>query len=148
MYMTSRINDRNRWDQAGIGASLLCVLHCLLTPVLITVIPVLAATEHQTHSAFAILIFLFGMLAFIPGYRRHRKRSIPVIGAVSVGMIILAALFPEVENAELIENALVVVGGAALISAHFRNVYWCRFCRTCSATGCQNAATQTQPAAS
>ena len=149
MYITNQaFGYRNRWDQAGIGASFLCVSHCLLTPLLITTVPILAATEQQTHSAFAIIILLFGMLAFIPGYRKHQKKSIPAVGISGVSMIILAALLPEVENAEMIETGLVLAGGVTLISAHLRNAYWCRFCRKCSDTGCGFTGVQSNPSAS
>lgn len=127
---------QNRWDHAGIGASFLCVLHCLVTPFLITALPVLAATEHQTHSVFAIFILLFGLLAFIPGYRQHQKKSIPALGIMGASMIILAAELPEIANTEAIETGLVVIGGITLISAHIRNVYWCRFCNKCTDTCC------------
>jgi len=137
MHSTNQTLDyRNCWDLAGVGASLLCVLHCLLTPLLITALPILAATEHQTHSVFAIIILLFGMLAFTPGYRKHQKKSIPAIGTIGVSMIILAAVFPEVGNAEVIETGLVFFGGITLISAHLRNAYWCRFCSKCSNACC------------
>lgn len=133
MYLTSQTAVyRDRWDQAGIGASLLCVLHCLLAPVFITALPAVAAAEHQTHSAFAVIILLFGMLAFIPGYRKHRRKAVPGAGIAGVSMIILAALLPEVESAEVLETLLVLVGGITLISAHLRNAWWCRYCSKCS----------------
>lgn len=137
MYTTSRtIAYQGRWDHAGIGASFLCVVHCLLTPLLMTALPAMAATEHQTHNVFAIIILLFGLLAFIPGYRKHHKKSVPVNGIMGASMIILAAELPEIANAELIETILVLVGGITLISAHLRNIYWCRFCSKCSDACC------------
>jgi len=137
MNITSQsITYQNRWDHAGIGASFLCVVHCLVTPFLITALPALAATEHQTHSMFAIMILLFGLLAFIPGYRKHQKKSIPAIGITGAFMIILAAELPEIAHAEMIETTLVIIGGITLISAHLRNVYWCRFCNQCNDTCC------------
>ena len=137
MYITNQsLAYQNRWDHAGIGASFLCVLHCLLTPLLMTGLPVLAATEHQTHSVFALMILLFGLLAFIPGYRQHQKKSIPALGILGASMIILAAELPEIANVETIETGLVLIGGITLISAHLRNVYWCRFCSKCSEACC------------
>lgn len=136
MSISQTLENNSRWDQAGIGASFLCVSHCLLTPILITALPVLAATEHQTHSAFAIIILFLGMAAFIPGYLKHHNKSVPLIGVIGISMIILAAVLPEVENAEMIETGMVVVGGITLIYAHLRNAYWCRFCSKCSDTSC------------
>lgn len=136
MLISQSLGNKFRWDQAGVSASFLCVLHCLLTPILITALPVLAATEHQTHSVFAIIILFLGILAFIPGYFMHHKKSVPVIGFMGISMIILAAVLPEVENAEMIETGLVIAGGVMLISSHLRNAYWCRFCKKCSVDEC------------
>lgn len=132
--------QQNRWDIAGIATSTLCILHCLITPVLITTIPVLAATEHQTHSVFAITIVLIGMLAFIPGYRTHRKISVPLSGLTGGAMIISAALLPEFAYAEAVETGLVVTGGIALVTAHIRNLFWCRFCKKCQQDCCEATA--------
>lgn len=140
MFITSQsLGQHNRWDYAGIGASFLCVLLCLLTPFFITTLPALAATEHQTHSVFAFIILLLGMLAFIPGYLKHHNKSVPVVGIMGISMITLAAVLPEMENAEMIETGLVLVGGITLISAHLRNAYWCRFCNKCNDTCCDFA---------
>ncbi len=135
MYVASQtLGERNHCDKAGIGASFLCVSHCLLAPLLVTALPAIAATEGQTHSVFAVIILLLGMLAFIPGYQKHKKKSIPAIGIAGVFMIILAAILPEMEFAEALETGLVVVGGITLIISHLRNAFWCRFCRQCSDT--------------
>jgi len=149
MYVKSQtLGYRIPWDQAGIGASFLCVLHCLLTPFLITVLPAVVATEHQTHSVFAVIILLFGMLAFVPGYRKHQMKSIPAVGVMGVLMIILAAMLPEMEQAEMIETGLVIAGGITLISAHLRNAYWCRFCSKCSDSCCDLIGEQKNPSVS
>lgn len=137
MTILSETLDRsNSRDIAGISASLLCVLHCLATPFLVTMMPLLAATEHETHNIFAIIILLIGILAFVPGYRKHKKTAILVVGAVGITAIIAAAMLPEMEVGETIETLLVVAGGLALIGAHLRNLYWCRFCQVCCEKSC------------
>ena len=134
--MSQIFNHPNYRDIAGVCASLLCVLHCLATPFLITALPALAATEHQTHSVFAVVILLTGTLAFVPGYCKHRKIIIPAAGAAGVATIIAVAMLPEMGSGETIETLMVVAGGLTLIGAHLRNAYWCRFCRTCSDESC------------
>lgn len=137
MTIASQIqNDRNEWDYAGVCSSFLCVLHCLVTPLLITVLPVLSATERQTNGIFAIIVLLVGMLAFIPGYQKHKRKLIPALGVLGASSITLAALLPELNNAELVETCLVLAGGTTLIYAHLRNAFWCRFCNKCSDDCC------------
>lgn len=132
MFVTNQnTGDQNRWDHAGIGASFLCMAHCLATPFVMTALPVLASTEAQAHGMFAIAVLMAGMFAFIPGYRKHRQVWIPITGAVGISMIIVSAMLPEAKAAEAIETAMVVAGGATLILAHIRNSWWCRFCSVC-----------------
>ena len=134
--MSQALNRPAYRDIAGASASFLCVLHCLVTPLLITVLPVLAATETATHRSFAVFILVIGMLAFVPGYRKHRKKVIPAAGAIGISAIIAAAVLPEMAGGELFETTLVVSGGLTLIGAHLRNAYWCRFCRVCNDKPC------------
>lgn len=135
--MNQTFNNLNYRDATGVCASLLCVLHCLGTPLLITVLPVLAATESETHRVFAVVILLLGLLAFVPGYRKHRNKSIPAAGAAGVTMIIAAAVLPEMESGEIIETLMVVAGGLTLIGAHLHNAYWCKNCRSCNENSCR-----------
>ena len=62
--LNSSLIQRQPWDLAGIGASTMCVLHCLATPLLVVFLPVLEAVEKQTHTAFALAILALGLLAF------------------------------------------------------------------------------------
>ena len=133
--MSARIQtifNQNHWDQLGVGASFLCLLHCLFTPLLATALPILAATEKQAHGTLAIAILLLGMLAFIPGYKKHKNKLIPLLGLIGISLIILATVLPEIENAEIIEKGMVLMGGIIVIIAHLRNAYWCRFCPACN----------------
>ena len=96
------LGHRNHWDSAGVGASFLCVAHCLVTPLLATALPVLASIEGETHRFFSIIILLLGMLAFIPGYREHKNKIIPALGFTGISLIIFAAMLPEMINAVVI----------------------------------------------
>ena len=133
MYITNQISGNQiPWDKAGVSASILCVTHCLITPFLVTTLPVAVSAEGATHSVFAIIILLLGMLAFFPGYQKHKKKYIPALGFTGISLIIAAAFLPDIESAKLIETNLVVTGGITLIYAHLRNAYWCRFCNQCN----------------
>ena len=77
--LPSSLMQRQPWDLAGIGASSLCVLHCVATPLLVVILPVVEAVEKQTHAAFALAILGIGLLAFWPGYRRHSRWRIAAL---------------------------------------------------------------------
>lgn len=119
------------WDMAGMGMSLACIAHCVAAPVLAVAIPVLVIAERATHGAMAIAILGIGLLAFIPGYRRHRSLQVLLVGGVGFGMLSLGAILPEGVLGEAAETGLTILGGLILISAHLRNAYFCRTCKAC-----------------
>lgn len=127
------------WDGAGLLASLMCMAHCILTPILATSLPVLAATEEQTHESLAVAIFFVGVLTFVPGYRKHRKINVVVLGGLGLVAIGIAAFLADDFLAERIagvstEVALTITGGMCLIVAHVSNAFFCRLGRVCRET--------------
>jgi len=130
------LSQARPWDLAGIGASLLCILHCVATPLLVVVLPAIEVLERPTHAAFALGILCIGLLAFVPGYRRHRRWRVVLLGLVGFGMLSAGVLVPEGAMSETAEVAVTVLGGATLITAHLRNAYFCLLCRACGSQPC------------
>src|SRR5260370_9328062 len=63
-------------DRLGIIASALCFVHCILTPVVLSLSAVWAhylPSEELFHRALAVLVAAIGCFAFISGYRKHRR---------------------------------------------------------------------------
>ena len=139
----STLSQERPWDAAGIGASLLCILHCVATPLLLVVLPALEVLERQTHAFFALSILCIGLLAFVPGYRRHRRWRVVLLGLVGFGMLSSGVLVPEAAMSETAEVVLTVLGGATLITAHLRNAYFCQLCRACGREPCTGELTDT-----
>lgn len=133
MYSSNQILARDSvFNRAGAGTSLLCVAHCLLAPLAASTMPIIAATEEQTHGVFAALVLLLGILSFVPGYRSHRVKSVPLMGFAGIALIIVVLFLPEdLADVETVETFLVIMGGSTLIFVHLRNAYWCRYCIRC-----------------
>ena len=132
----SSLLQRQPWDLVGIGASSLCVLHCLITPLLVVFLPVLELVEKQTHTAFAVTILAVGLLAFWPGYRRHGRWEICVAAIVGFALISLGVTAPEGILSEPAEMVSTLIGGITLVIAHFYNAFFCRKCRHCGDEAC------------
>lgn len=119
--MTRSSALQTRFDRLAIGASGLCLVHCLALPVLFFFMPAMAAwltVPEAFHLWMLALAVPSSALALWMGRRRHRHwtplaLALPGLMALAAG----ALLF----EGERMETALSV-GGAALISvAHGLN---------------------------
>src|SRR3990170_8712658 len=104
-------------DGTAVGASLLCLIHCLLLPLVIALFPALGGLIGLPESLH-ILLFATAVpvsaLAIVAGYRRHGSMlpgSIAVAGLGLIGGGALAGL------PLLLETSVTVVGSLALALA-------------------------------
>lgn len=117
-------------DYIGMGASGACLLHCIATPLLLLLFPMLGWAQHdeQIHRYMTAFVVAPAILALIPGYLAHRRRMVAALGFVGVTCFFVAFAAEEVFHSELLELALFVAGGACLFMAHLNNRRFCRHC--------------------
>lgn len=108
-------------DAFAAGASVLCLAHCLVLPLLIAAMPAAASLLalpgwfHPAAFAMAVPASAFAMLA---GYRRHGTLLPVLIGAV--GLILLGAgVLLGLRLAA--ETAVTVTGSVLLAAGHLCN---------------------------
>lgn len=135
-FATRVLTSRPVWDRAGLTASTLCVAHCFATPFMAAVLPIIAATEGATHAVLALAVLSFSLLAFVPGFRKHRRRPVLGLGSAGVALIWLPVVLPESLSSEALETIATVSGGIAMVAAHLVNLYFCRTCRVCAGSAC------------
>ncbi len=108
----------------GISLSTLCIIHCLLTPVLSSLFLLwgISFGSHEFFHRFMLVVLaLIGLLTFIPSIfiSKHRFRYLPIIPA-ALGMAAIGhgAL---VESLHRYETILTLFGSFMLITAHIGN---------------------------
>ncbi|MDE0478504.1 MAG: MerC domain-containing protein [Gammaproteobacteria bacterium] len=116
-------------DKAAIGLSLVCVIHCLLTPVAIAMIPALGATfleDESFHYAVLFLVLPTSLFALSLGCRKHGHFKILMTGLLGLFVLFLVPILGEEATGELGEKILTVVGATIIAYAHVRNFRLCR----------------------
>ncbi len=120
----------------GIAASLLCVVHCLFTPILLSFSAVAAHLlpgEERTHRTLAVVVAALGCIALLSGFRRHRRSVVLACTSAGLACIFGAAWFGDLLPAHAYEVELTCVGSALMIAAHRLNHTFCRNCTCVSA---------------
>ncbi|NQY32090.1 MAG: MerC domain-containing protein [Coraliomargarita sp.] len=141
-------------DQIAISLAALCAVHCLLTPVLIAILPIIA-TSFFVHQDFHFWMLLFvvpttGFAVFM-GCRKHKDKWVGTLSALGLSILIVAlvcerqnkaAYVVSAENAAHCEHCVRdatesplpthaaawfnTLGGLFLAGGHVRNFRLCR----------------------
>lgn len=137
-------------DSLAISMSMICAVHCLLTPVLLSLLPIISTT-FWVHENFHLWMVFFVVpttsLAVFMGCRQHKDKAVAVLSMTGLAFIVFIAIYqysfhavqPLADcgtcpscapqgtgsffNPTTIMNSM---GGLFLASAHFRNYRLCR----------------------
>jgi MerC mercury resistance protein len=118
-------------DQIGIWTSTLCVIHCLVTPVLLSLSAVSAhflPSEERTHRTLAVAIAALGAIALVKGYRSHRSSRVLMFMVVGLAFIFGGAYWGNRLPSHTAEVLVTLIGSGFMISAHRINHTFCRDC--------------------
>ncbi|CAA0108676.1 Uncharacterised protein [Halioglobus japonicus] len=116
-------------DKAAIGLSMICAVHCLLLPVVIVMLPTLAATtfgDEQFHQWMLLAVLPTSLVALTMGCQQHRSMSVLAIGVVGLTILTLAVLFGHAWLGEVWEKAASLTGASLIALSHLRNHTLCK----------------------
>ena len=89
-------NSTIKIDKAAIGLSLLCVAHCLLTPIAVVILPALGATfldDERFHYALLLLVLPTSIFSLGLGCSKHGQREILLFGFFGLFLMSLILKF-------------------------------------------------------
>ncbi len=126
---------RTSWDAMGSGASLLCLVHCALTPLVLAMSPTLATMlpgSTATHQALIFFVVSLGLVAFVSGYKRHRRKLILLPMIAGILLVACGAFGESYLHSRFNETLITMLGSILLILAHGLNRSFCHRCVKCS----------------
>lgn len=122
MHVDSRSSYRSRLDVIGIGASLVCAVHCVVLPFFISSLPFLGIELLRNMVVETLIIGLslvVGCRALLTGYRRRHGRLWPVL-LFATGMMVLMSdtIWITATTLDMLGKALAA---GCIITAHVFN---------------------------
>ncbi len=113
------------WDKCSTSFSIICLIHCIVLPILFTTLPLLGIDiieNSYVEIATLLITFAIGSYAILRGYKYFHKNKM-IIGFFVVGIsFMIASTFFEGGIASPI---IKIVGAIGVIAAHILNRKHC-----------------------
>jgi hypothetical protein len=128
------MNLRPIADRTAIALSALCVVHCLLLPVAIAMLPALAALgldNEAFHGWMVVVVLPVSAIALVMGCRRHGRPGMLALGSMGLVILILAVVAGHEVLGETGERLTTVLGALLIAFSHYRNFILCQRAERC-----------------
>lgn len=115
-------------DVTSMGLSMLCVVHCFLTPVLLVMTPAFLSMylgSELFHLWLVLAVIPMSIFALTLGCRRHKRYKLLMLGLVGI-VFLTSALLLEGVLGEIGEKSFTLVGSVLIAWGHFINFKLCR----------------------
>ena len=109
-----------------------CFVHCVLTPVVLSMFAVSAhymPSEEKIHRALAVAVAAIGAFAILSGYRKHRRARVLWLMGAGLALIFAGAYWGDLLPSHGAEVMTTLAGSSLMIAAHLFNHTFCRKCR-------------------
>ena len=124
------MNNGSVLDRIGVAVSALCLAQCLLTPLLLVLVPALTGSllfdGEFFHRLLVVVILPLSGVAFFIGCRQHRHLKVLIPAGLGIAAISVAAILGYARLGIIGEMAVTLTGAGLLAWAHLLNYRLCR----------------------
>jgi hypothetical protein len=133
-------------DKAGMVASITCAVHCMIMPLVITLLPIFGLSLFATEEFEWILLMISAMLGITSlcfGFRKHKSfKAFSFLGIGLTFLVIGRLAHEHVSHFRVFIfdiYLLFLVAGAILVAlSHWLNNKLCKSCLPCHSSGCEH----------
>ncbi len=122
-------------DKAAISLSLLCAIHCLVTPLAAVMLPSIAALsldDEGYHLWMLVVVLPLSAYALTMGCTKHKRYRLLLIGGAGLLLLGVAAFIGHDLLGRTWEILLTLVGAGIIALGHFFNFRLCQHHDACS----------------
>lgn len=112
-------------DRFGATGSVICAVHCALTPLLLAAIPSLGVSAWLSHGferGFVLFVTVLGLFSLLWGYRRHRAFRALTLLLVGLAILWAGAYVPALHQQVVVHAVVMTLGGTLVGLAHVVNL--------------------------
>lgn len=117
-------------DKAAIGFSTLCIVHCLLLPIAVILLPSVSALtvleDELFHLLLLVLVLPTSVIALMLGCKRHRSLTVMMLGISGLTILTITAIFGHDLVGATGERMATVFGASVLAAGHLLNYRFCQ----------------------
>ncbi|MCY4045252.1 MAG: MerC domain-containing protein [Cellvibrionales bacterium] len=120
---------RSVMDKLAISLSLVCALHCLVVPVLVVWMPVLATSLLESelfHLSLVFLVVPFSVIALFLGCEKHKNYAVVILGLAGLLLLLLALMVGHDWLGPFYEKWLTMIGAVLIACSHWKNFKLCQ----------------------
>lgn len=133
-------------DKAGMIASITCAIHCMIMPLVITLVPIFGLSLFATEEFEWILLMISAMLGVASlcfGFRKHKSfKAFSFLGIGLTFLVIGRLAHEHINNFRVFEFDIyllfLVVGAIMVAFSHWLNNKLCNSCPPCHSSGCEH----------
>ena len=109
-------------DRAAIALSGLCLVHCLLLPVIIALLPLLnQVSATHFHAQMLLVVVPVSLFAFALGFRRHGNHAIIAWGTTGIAILATGGIVAHASYGALADTLMTIAGSIVLAISHYFN---------------------------
>ncbi len=119
------------WDRTGLATSLICVIHCLATPIALVLLPATGSwlASPLVHQFLAIAVIAAAAGSLFPSYLVHRRIAVLLPAVVGMSAVLYFAFATNCCGPDALHLAGIsagsvgsIFGGLCLMVAHINNL--------------------------
>ncbi|MDP1823522.1 MAG: MerC domain-containing protein [Archangium sp.] len=106
-------------DTVGQILSAVCAVHCVTTPLIMTMAPAMASVFGGAHPVLLALVIGVAVWSFVPGYRCHHSKLVAGLAFTGISLLAIAAF--AFDHDLLLETIVSLAGASVMMAAHWQN---------------------------
>ncbi len=118
------MNRQRTLDAIAVSLSGLCLVHCLVLPLALTLFPIFGSAlvdDALFHAVLYAGVLPTSAIAFALGYRHHHDRSLIIVGGLGLMILGMTAVAGHELFGHQGERWVTSLGGLVLATAHVIN---------------------------